>query len=227
MSDDPQRHLREHFPGLYHPPDPALATVLAETRLAHLRPAAQAFGCGAPCQAYVLVVAGSIRVRLLGRGGREVLLYRVAAGEPCILTTSCLLAHRHYPAEGVVEEDTRLLALPAPAFHRGLAVSDTFRRFVFSSFGERLADLLERIDEVAFERVESRLARALLRRAGGHTTVAVTHQDLAAELGTAREVVSRELRRLQDRGFIAQARGRITLLDPDAITAMASPAGTR
>ncbi len=224
MSDDaPLRQLRDHFPALFEPPEPVLTEVLGHARPLRLQPGTQAFGCGAPCEAYVLVVAGGIRVRLLGRNGREVLLYRVGPGEPCILTTSCLLAHQRYPAEGVAERDTHMVALPAPAFHQGLQASDRFRRFVFASFGDRLADLLRRIDEVAFERLESRLARALTRRAGAGNPLPVTHQDLAAELGTAREVVSRELRRLQERGLISQGRGRITLLDPEGMAALAEP----
>lgn len=172
-----------------------------------------AFRAGDACENYLLVLDGSVRVQKLAENGREITLYRLEGGDACVLTTSCLLAHERYPAEGVAETDVIAAAIPRPTFLHALDHSPGFRRFVFTGYGERLSDLILLVEEVAFGRIDSRLATRLLALAGESDMVETTHQELAAELGTAREVVSRQLKDFERRGLVRLLRGRIQIID--------------
>ncbi|ARJ64236.1 Crp/Fnr family transcriptional regulator [Magnetospirillum sp. ME-1] len=189
----------------------------AISRRAALPAGTKVFGEGSPCQAYLILLAGEVRVQKVAESGREIVLYRVGAGETCIVTTACLMSGVDYDAEGVAESDVTAQVLPAPAFRELLGRSESFRDFVFRAYGTRISSLLMLIDEVAFGRMDRRLAACLLARAKGTGTVTATHQDLAVELGSAREVVSRLLKDFERRGWVALARGSVTLLDAAAL----------
>lgn len=170
-----------------------------------------------PCNAYVMRLQGRSRVYKLSENGREILLYRVAAGETCVLTTTCLLGRSRYPASTVVEEPIRDVIIPAAVFHELMAESDEFRRFVMSNYGDLISDLIVLVDAVAFQGLDARLAKQLLADAGSGTTVARTHQQLADELGTAREVISRQLKGLENQGLLRLGRGQIEIADKGAL----------
>lgn len=170
-----------------------------------------------PCNAYVMRLAGRSRVYKISESGREILLYRVAAGETCVLTTTCLLGRSRYPASTVVEEPIRDVIIPATVFHELMVESEIFRRFVMSNYGDLISDLIVLVDEVAFHGLDARLARQLLEDAAQGSTIERTHQQLADELGTAREVVSRQLKNLENMGLLNLGRGRIELMDKGAL----------
>ena len=174
---------------------------------------------GDPCNSYMLVAEGRVRVQLVSRAGREIVLYRVGPGESCILATSCLMAGRDHGAEAIAETDIHAIAVPASDFHALLAESVGFRDFVFSTYGNRLVDLIHLVVDVAFHRVDVRLAQRLLslRPEAPSPLVTATHQELAVELGTAREVVSRQLKEFERRGWVELQRGRIVLRDHAAL----------
>jgi CRP/FNR family transcriptional regulator len=171
------------------------------------------FRQGDQCSQYLLMIEGSIKVLSRAENGREIVLYRLGPGDSCVLTTSCLFSNHVYPAEGITDSAATALALPAGLFHRTVETSPAFRRFVFASFGEHLASLIALVEEVAFGRLDVRLARHLLEQAGRHDSVQCTHQELATELGSAREVISRQLKELELRGLVRLQRGSLTLLD--------------
>lgn len=150
----------------------------------------------------LLVLQGSVRVQQLSETGREIVLYRVAAGESCVMTTAALIAQDSYAAYGITETACRAVMIPRPLFDDLLARSEPFRRLVFASYAQRIADLFAVIEALAFQRVDIRLAQRLLRLAGADHRVTATHQQLATELGTAREVVSRQLQEFHRRGWI-------------------------
>jgi CRP/FNR family transcriptional regulator len=175
------------------------------------------FSPGSPCGLYLLVLDGSIRVQMLADNGREILLYRVGPGQSCLLTAASLVAGEPYAAEGVVEQATRAVVLPRAVFDRLLGSSEVFRRFVFAGFGRRVAGILDAMQAALFLPVERRLARRLI----GAPSHAVTHRDLAVDLGTAREVVSRQLEAFARRGLIRRRRGGIDVLDPAALGRLA------
>ena len=187
--------------------------LLGEAQVVFFDPGQVAFRPGDSCQGYVLVLEGSIKVSQLSENGREVVLYRVEEGQACILTTACLLAHRSYASEGVAEDRVKAILLPVPRFFELLQVSETFRTFVFANFGERLVDLMALIDGLAFHRIDERLARLLVRRCDQELRVHETHKQLALELGTAREVVSRRLKDLEKRSLVQISRGQIQIAD--------------
>lgn len=179
------------------------------------------FGAGTAPDHHLLLLSGNVRVQQIAENGREIVLYRVSAGESCVMTTAFLLAGLEYHAEGIAETAVEAVAVPRTLFDDMLARSAVFRRFVFDTYSRRMTDLFLVIEEVAFRRLDIRLAQLLLRRAGDSEQVHTTHQQLATELGSTREVVSRQLQEFQRRDWLQLGRGEISLLDTAAIRALA------
>lgn len=194
--------------------------VARRARIVHLPRDAHPFVPGAPCDAYLIVLEGSVRVQIVAESGREIVLYRVTAGESCVLTTSCLLKHEPYSAEAVCESAVTAVALPAPLFHDLLGASPAFRNAVLESYASRVTDLIMTFEDLAFRRLDRRLAEALLGRAVDGAVVA-THHDLAVEIGSAREVVSRALKALQREGMVELGRGMIHINAPEKLARLA------
>lgn len=180
------------------------------------------FGPGKSPENLLLLLEGRVRVQQVSDSGREIVLYRVEAGQSCVLTTAWMLAYDDNSAEGIAETDVRAAAIPRAVFDELVATSPTFRNFVFTAYSKRITDLFQVIEDIAFQRVDIRLAQRLRDLARGTRQVRATHQQLAAELGTAREVISRQLGEFQRRGWIGQARGVIDLIDPAGIEKLAS-----
>lgn len=180
------------------------------------------FGPGKSPQNLLLLLDGRVRVQQVSEAGREIVLYRVEAGESCVLTTACMLAHENYSAEGIAETDVRAVAIPRAVFDDLVSKSVTFRDFIFRAYSKRITDLFQVIEDIAFQRVDIRLAQKLVDLARGTGRVRATHQQLAAELGTAREVISRQLGEFQRRGWIGQTRGVIELADIAGIERLAA-----
>ncbi len=193
------------------------------TRL-HLAPGTVLFRPGELCTGFPVLLTGGIRVTRLCRTGREMLLYRVGPRETCITTTACLLSGEAYAASGVVEVETEALFLTPARFEALLSESVSFRHLVFQGFATRLAQLMQRIEDISDLPVEVRLAALLLRLAGRGATISTTHQALALEIGSAREVVTRTLARLAQAGLLRLGRGRIDILHPVRLAALAEPA---
>ncbi len=214
----------ERFQGTRSLPRPVRDRLLEAARIVRYKKGSQVFGPSNVPDSLLFLSDGTIRVSQTSEGGREIVLYRVDAGESCVLTTACMLAEEAYNAEGIAESDVTAIVLPRPAFDRLLSEEAAFRSFVFAAYSRRLIDLLRVVDEVAFGRIDVRLAQRLLALAGPMKEIATTHQQLAGELGTAREVISRVLQDFQKRGMIAQSRGRIGLTDKPALTALADAA---
>jgi len=172
---------------------------------------------GTPCRGFPLVLDGEVRVARGSAQGRSLELYRVGPGELCVASASGLFGSGPMSAYGVATAPTRLLLLSPATFERWMS-HEPFRRFVLGVFADRLADLMSLAEAVAFQRLDQRLAATLL---GHGQTVQATHQALADELGTVREIVTRLLKRFERAGWVRIARERIELLDPAALRAMA------
>jgi CRP/FNR family transcriptional regulator len=166
---------------------------------------------------YLLVTAGSVKVFARSSEGRELVLYRVLPGEMCTLTTACLIGHSRYPAEAVTELETEVHALPATEFDQLLNESEPFRRYVFAGFSQRLAEVMQRLEQLVLESVHQRLAECLARLSDADGVVRATHEILAQEIGTAREVVSRHLKAMEQKCLIRILRGRIEIVCPDGL----------
>jgi CRP/FNR family transcriptional regulator len=178
------------------------------------------FDLDSACTMFLLPYTGSVRVIKPTSAGREILLYRLEPGDSCVLTASCLLGHAAYSARGVVDSDLVGYTISQAMFQRLLAESGLFREFIFRYFAERVADLMQLVEEVAFGGMDQRLANYLLERGPQLET---THQVVADELGTVREVVSRRLKQFEGRGLVRLERGQILLLDTEGLLRLAGP----
>jgi len=180
------------------------------------------FDAGAPCAGFPLVLDGEIQVSRSWSDGRRLELYRVMPGEVCIVSTAGLLSSRPLSAQGSTVHRTRL-ALLSPALFEQWNNHPPFRQFVYGVFADRLGDLMAVVDAVAFQRLDQRLADYLL----GHGRVMhTTHQALADELGTVREIITRILNRVESTGAIKLSRERIEVIDAVALRALATGAGS-
>lgn len=175
-----------------------------------------------PCNGFPLVLAGSVRVVQRFPNGREIQLYRVKSGEFCLLSGSCLLGNSDYAASGIAETAVELVVIPPAEFRALVAGDEVFREHVFSLYGERLAALMQLVEAISWQKLDQRLAALLVGRTqGGAPIVQATHQALADELGSVREIVSRLLRSFEDRGWVELGRERITVHNAAALAALA------
>ena len=214
LDSDTRTQLLQHYPMLRGLPVSQLEDLLSNAATMHLPAGTVMFDENQPCQGFPLLLSGSIRVIKASSNGRELQLYRVCPGESCILTSSCLLGHTHYHARGVVEQDVELVALPPPAFRTLLSQCEPFRDYIFSLFSERLTDLMQLVSAVAFQKLDQRLAALLITKP---SPIHITHQALADELGSVREIVSRLLKNFADQGWVRLGREQIEVVDAHAL----------
>ena len=174
------------------------------------------------CAGFPMVLSGRVRISRVLADGRELVLYDVGPGESCVLSTSCLLGNARYNAHGACDTDVELALLPRELFDRLVAEHPPFRTAVFNLFGERLVRLVELAEAVGFQRVEQRLAAALL---GSGRELHTSHEKLARRLGASRETVSRALKVFEGNGWLRLHRGTIDILQPQPLRALADAAG--
>lgn len=174
------------------------------------------FNIGDGCENFILALSGTVRVQLVSDTGRRIILYRVAGGDSCILTTACLFAGARYTAEALAETDVNAVLISRDTFSELLESSPDFRKFVFALFAERLSNVIGVLEGVAFRGVDARLANFLLQR-GATQPIDATHADIAADIGTAREVVSRHLKQFAERGLVLAEAAGIVVKDPHTL----------
>ena len=223
----PEPSWIERFPALAGLAPEHRTALLAAARQRRLAAGTVAFQPDQAPDQFMLITEGRVRVRQLADNGREIVLYRVGGGESCVLTTACLLAHAAYHAEGIAETEVRLVAIPRALFDRLMADSVVFREFVLQTYASRMLELMLLVEELAFTAISQRLAQRLVELAGAADAVNMTHADLAGELGSAREVISRQLKEFERRGWVAVERGRVRLTDRTALAALAAGLGQR
>jgi CRP/FNR family transcriptional regulator, anaerobic regulatory protein len=177
---------------------------------------------GGDCEYLPFVLRGTLRVYKVSESGKELTLYRIDRGESCILSATCILNTSTFPATVEAEGQTEVVLIPSPLFARWVDSYPEWRRFVFSIYEKRLEMLLTVVEEVAFRHVDARVSAWLAGAAGGHSVaVSATHQKIASEVGTSREVVSRILRDFEVEGLLVTERGRVRILDPAGLSARA------
>mgnify|MGYP001424556879 CR=1 FL=1 len=172
---------------------------------------------GDPANSIALLLSGVVRVYKIGETGREITLYRFGVGESCILTANAILSNQSFPAIATVEEDAEAVVIPAEDFRDWVKRYDMWREFVFELLSGRLVALMTVVDEVVFQRMDSRVAAWLLKQSLQENLLQVTHQEIAADLGSSREVISRILGEFSKEGLIHLGRGTIMLLDKKAL----------
>ena len=216
----------ERFRGLAQLPPDIRADLVRGSQVLSVAAGTQIFQPGQSADNLLLLINGTVRVQQRSETGREIFLYRVHAGESCVLTTACMLAFEDYSADGIAETDVTAAAIPRKTFDDLLARSPVFREFVFAAYSRRITDLFALIDDIVFQRMDVRLAERLLELAGQTDTVHATHAVLATELGTAREVISRTLSEFHRRGWVEQTRGAVRITDRPSLARFARSAGT-
>lgn len=207
-----EQELRENFPLLRQHPE-LLADFLAAGQPAALPRGHQVYWQGDACQGIAFLLTGAIRVYKCSESGREISLYEIVPGETCILNASCIIGRQGYPANAVTLADCRALLIPSTSFRALMASHEPLRIFIYSLLGQRLSEMMELVEEVAFRRMDDRLRDYLLEKSSDNILRA-THQTIANDLGTSREVVTRLLRDLEQRGELHVSRNEITLLSP-------------
>lgn len=190
-----------------------LPDLVTQAREIELNKGLCVFSQGQRAKNFLVVTQGCVTVFARSEEGREVVLYRVQPGELCVLTTACLIGNTRYPAEAVTDTDTRAHVIPYEEFERHLGDSESFRRFVFAGMGSRLAQVTRRFEQMVLSSVQHRLVAYILNRAESDPVISITHEQLATEIASAREVVSRKLKALEVAGLISLGRGRITVID--------------
>jgi CRP/FNR family transcriptional regulator len=177
---------------------------------------------GDRADAIALLLAGVVRVYKIGETGREITLYRFGLGQSCILTANAILSQQSFPAIATVEQDAEAIMIPAESFRAWVRRFDLWRDFVFGLLSQRLVSVMAIVEEVAFRRMDSRVAKLLLQRAAVGQPIRITHQEIAAELGSSREVISRILEDWVRRELIRTARGTIEIVDVDVFQTRAA-----
>lgn len=208
------------YPAIAGLPAAVRDEILKAQSMISLPAGAQVFAEHQSCQGFPLLISGQIKVVKLAASGRELLLYRVTPGGSCIITSSCLLGHTAYNARGIAETPLQLLILPLDVFSKLMVEHAPFRDFVFHLFADRIAELMQLVEEVAFTRLDQRLAKLILAR--GDDVLSVTHQQLADELGSVREIVSRLLKGFAAQGLVSLGREQLTVTDRAGLQNIAS-----
>ncbi|HEY4697989.1 MAG TPA: Crp/Fnr family transcriptional regulator [Gallionella sp.] len=219
LDNHTQSRLLQQYQMLRELPAADQAELLAAASVMHLPAGTVVFDEDQPCQGFPLLLSGNIRVIKAAPNGRELQLYRVTPGESCILTSSCLLGHSRYHARGIAEQALEIVVLPAASFHALLGSHEAFRSYVFHLFSDRLTDLMQLVSAVAFQKLDQRLARLLI---GKPSPIHATHQALADELGSAREIVSRLLKGFAEQGWVKLGREQIVITDAPALKKFAA-----
>lgn len=164
---------------------------------------------GSKCSGIPLVLEGRARVYKLSESGREITLYRVEPGESCILTASCIMSDVEFPAFAATETGVEAIVIPPAILHRWVSQYEVWSVFLWGLLASRFAEVISLVEEVAFQRVDKRTAEYLLQSAGADGKIKKTHQDIAADIGTSREVISRILKEFEHKGLITLSRGEI------------------
>lgn len=214
LTPDAIQRLLTAYPAFRGLPSALHEQLAEQTTLVSLGQGTVIFDENQACHGFPLLLSGSVRVIKAAPSGRELLLYTVSPGESCILTTSCLLGDTQYHARGVVAEDVELAILPQPVFKALTDSHEPFRNYIFGLFSDRMTDLMQLVSAVAFQKLDQRLAALLV---GRPSPIHTTHQALADELGSVREIISRLLRQFSEQGWIRLGREQIEVIDPKAL----------
>jgi CRP/FNR family transcriptional regulator len=186
--------------------------LLDASRHVSLPAGAQIYQEGDACSGIAFVLSGEIRVYKIGQTGREITLYEIGPGETCILNASCILSGKTYPAYADALTEVKAVLVPAEVFRRLVSENDIMRTFVFALLSQRLSGVMELVEEVAFRRMDERLTEYLIEKSE-NGRLESTHQRIANDLGTSREVVSRLLKDMERGGRIVLSRNAVTLLE--------------
>ncbi|PWB49557.1 MAG: Crp/Fnr family transcriptional regulator [Anaerolineales bacterium] len=219
ISPEQFNHLAKVLPVLKNAGPDLLREIQQKAFYAHIPAGRDVFLEDDRADAIALLISGVVRVYKIGETGREITLYRFGNGESCILTANAILSQKNFPAIATVEKDAEAVMIPAETFRDWVRRYDLWREFVFDLLSERLSSVMEIVEEVAFHRMDARVVAFLSERMDQSDSIQITHQEIAGELGSSREVISRILEDFSALGMISVSRGTIKVLDRKALQA--------
>jgi CRP/FNR family transcriptional regulator, anaerobic regulatory protein len=217
ISHEHSEKIRRSLPVVQHASPQLLRELMQAASFVRIPAGKDVFVEGDDVDAIALLISGVVRVYKIGETGREITLYRFGLGESCVLTANAILSRQTFPALATVEQDAEAVMVPAAVFRDWVRRYDVWQDFVFSLLSHRLASMLMVVEEVAFGRMDVRLAKFLQERCRRANPIQMTHHEIAAELGSSREVISRLLSDLSSQGIISQERGKIVILDEELL----------
>ncbi|MDQ2690593.1 MAG: Crp/Fnr family transcriptional regulator [Chloroflexota bacterium] len=218
LTDTQFKRILQSLPILGHADLQLSREFRAEAFFARIPAGKDIFVEGDRADAIALLMSGVVRVYKIGETGREITLYRFGNGESCILTANAILSRKSFPAIATVEKEAEAVMIPADVFRDWVKRDDLWREFVFDLLSERLSAVMAVVDEVVFQRMDRRVASLLLMKSRTQLPIQITHQEIAAELGSSREVISRILEDFSQRDIIKPGRGTIEILDVEELT---------
>ncbi|MGE5237263.1 MAG: Crp/Fnr family transcriptional regulator [Chloroflexota bacterium] len=214
MSTPSKQEFVDIFPVFRGGTDGLVEDILAVSSLKGFQKGTRLYTEGDACPAIAFLLSGEVRVYKVGETGREITLYEFGRGETCILNASCILSRIPYPAEAETIADGEMLLLPAPEFKRTIGSYEAMREFICSILSRRITSMMTLIEEVAFGKMDDRLMDYIIEKSEDGKLYS-THQRIAADLGTSREVVSRLLKEFERRGRVSLSRNLVELLRID------------
>lgn len=217
LTEEQFARLVKIFPLLRDANDEIIKAFQREAFYAQIPAGREIFFPGDEVNAIALLISGTVRVYKVSETGREITLYRFLSGESCILTANAILNNQSFSAIATVEEDSEAIMIPAHSFKKWMNKYELWRDFLYNLLAQRLSSVLEIVDEVAFGRMDARIAVFLLERSKEQNPLPITHQEIADELGSSREVISRILGSIANKGLIQLGRGTIEILDNDSL----------
>lgn len=176
---------------------------------------------GEQCQNLIFLLEGQVRVYRPAEDGRSITLYHVGEGESCILTTSCILNDASFPAIAEVEKDAVGIAIPASDVHLWLKEESVWQNYIFNLLSQRMGDLISLVDALAFKNLDVRLGKWLLEHSKIRPDIHTTHQLIADDLASSREVISRLLKEFERDQLIRLSRGKISITNVKKIANLA------
>jgi len=212
-SSQQQQRLMQYFPLLENTTPAFCQQFFRNATLMHI-PANHTIAAeGSECAQLALLVSGKVRVYKLSDSGREITLYRISSGDSCVLTAACMMSDIHFPAIAVTETDAEAVIIPARQAREWMSESKPWSAFIFGLIAKRLVEVISVLEDVAFHRMDERIAAYLIAIAAQGTTVNITHHEIASDLGSTREVVSRILKDFESKALVEGVRGKLTILD--------------
>lgn len=222
LTNEQLSRIQKAIPVLQHANPQLTREFQSEAFFARIPAGQDVFVEGDQAEAIALLISGVVRVYKIGETGREITLYRFGLGESCILTANAILSRKSFPAIATIEKDAEAVMIPAEVFRDWVKRHDLWREFVFTLLSERLSTVLAVVDEVVFQRMDRRVAALLLAKAKIQHPLRVTHQEIAADLGSSREVISRILEDFSQRGWVEVGRGVVEILERDELGNLAA-----
>jgi len=213
------QELNSTYPQLANINDESWLDTIEHARLLEAPLDTTLFSGTATCNNFMLILQGTVRIYQAAEDGREITLYRVAAGDLCILSLNSLLKNKSFSAIAATESDMKALVISSDNFKLMMNSIEPFRDYVISTLTERLCETIYLIQDTAFNHLNMRLACMLgsLFERNQNRTLKITHQELAFELGTTREVISRILKEFEKQNCVKLARGSITLASAEGL----------